>query len=432
VRRIFALGAFVTFALSALVIVSARAQEPQVDVTAGCIGVDHTEPYEDPNTGVTIEAFSIIPIGASVDGAPVGARFVVRLRTPDGQILVIEGVVGEDGRVAGAGGIFTFGPYATQGPIVISFTDPTTGEQRRVRIDPTTVVPGGVFVVGPEEVACNVADLPPGTVLVVTSPSPVTQTPSPVTGTGSPVTGTISPPAVSTGGGGSPVIWIVVIGGGVVLVVIGTVMVSTGGRGGLVIVAPPNTYRTKEGGGMGTREKPPKKPPDPRVFDPKKEPFPQDDGIPWILEWKLDALIWNQFAMFKEMSVIGTILAFGLGAILGLLAAILAAIVSGFSLLAGLLAGIFALLAFFVIQLVVPIVMERNREKVRRLLDKTPPMPEEEGEEGGPSLAEVYDRATGLMKEREPETKVCPFCATEIAVAAVRCPNCTSQLEGGP
>jgi large conductance mechanosensitive channel len=30
----------------------------------------------------------------------------------------------------------------------------------------------------------------------------------------------------------------------------------------------------------------------------------------------------------------------------------------------------------------------------------------------------------------EPTTKACPFCFTDIAIKAVRCPNCTSQLEG--
>lgn len=29
----------------------------------------------------------------------------------------------------------------------------------------------------------------------------------------------------------------------------------------------------------------------------------------------------------------------------------------------------------------------------------------------------------------EPETKICPFCKTEISAEAVRCPNCTSQLK---
>ena len=31
-------------------------------------------------------------------------------------------------------------------------------------------------------------------------------------------------------------------------------------------------------------------------------------------------------------------------------------------------------------------------------------------------------------EEAEPTTKVCPFCKSEIAIEATRCPNCTSQL----
>ena len=31
-----------------------------------------------------------------------------------------------------------------------------------------------------------------------------------------------------------------------------------------------------------------------------------------------------------------------------------------------------------------------------------------------------------------PTTKVCPFCKTEIAIDAVRCPHCTSVLEETP
>lgn len=30
--------------------------------------------------------------------------------------------------------------------------------------------------------------------------------------------------------------------------------------------------------------------------------------------------------------------------------------------------------------------------------------------------------------EKEPTTKVCPYCKTEIDIAATRCPHCTSQL----
>lgn len=31
-------------------------------------------------------------------------------------------------------------------------------------------------------------------------------------------------------------------------------------------------------------------------------------------------------------------------------------------------------------------------------------------------------------KEAEPETKVCPFCQSEISIKAVKCPHCTSEL----
>lgn len=32
-------------------------------------------------------------------------------------------------------------------------------------------------------------------------------------------------------------------------------------------------------------------------------------------------------------------------------------------------------------------------------------------------------------KKAEPVTKKCPFCKSEIAIDAIRCPNCTSELE---
>ena len=32
----------------------------------------------------------------------------------------------------------------------------------------------------------------------------------------------------------------------------------------------------------------------------------------------------------------------------------------------------------------------------------------------------------------EPTTKVCPYCQSEISIKAVRCPHCTSKLEGFP
>ena len=32
-------------------------------------------------------------------------------------------------------------------------------------------------------------------------------------------------------------------------------------------------------------------------------------------------------------------------------------------------------------------------------------------------------------EEETPKTKICPYCKSEIAVEASRCPHCTSQLE---
>ncbi len=34
-----------------------------------------------------------------------------------------------------------------------------------------------------------------------------------------------------------------------------------------------------------------------------------------------------------------------------------------------------------------------------------------------------------VEEEKEPETKLCPFCYTEISYKATRCPHCTSELE---
>ena len=33
---------------------------------------------------------------------------------------------------------------------------------------------------------------------------------------------------------------------------------------------------------------------------------------------------------------------------------------------------------------------------------------------------------------KEPTTKNCPYCQSDIAIKAVRCPHCTSKLEGFP
>ena len=44
------------------------------------------------------------------------------------------------------------------------------------------------------------------------------------------------------------------------------------------------------------------------------------------------------------------------------------------------------------------------------------------------SIKNKMHKPEELVKE-EPKTKVCPYCKTEIAIDAVRCPHCTSELE---
>ena len=42
-------------------------------------------------------------------------------------------------------------------------------------------------------------------------------------------------------------------------------------------------------------------------------------------------------------------------------------------------------------------------------------------------IVKAYNRVT---QPKATTTKSCPFCLTDIAIEATRCPNCTSQLEG--
>ena len=50
-------------------------------------------------------------------------------------------------------------------------------------------------------------------------------------------------------------------------------------------------------------------------------------------------------------------------------------------------------------------------------------------------LIKAVNKARNVVKKpveeapEEPATKVCPFCKSEIAIDATRCPHCTSELE---
>ena len=50
------------------------------------------------------------------------------------------------------------------------------------------------------------------------------------------------------------------------------------------------------------------------------------------------------------------------------------------------------------------------------------------------SIIKAMNRASELVKKKEEEapgastTKICPYCRSEIAIEATRCPHCTSEL----
>lgn len=44
-------------------------------------------------------------------------------------------------------------------------------------------------------------------------------------------------------------------------------------------------------------------------------------------------------------------------------------------------------------------------------------------------LTKLMKKEEATEEEPEPTTKTCPFCKSEIAIDATRCPHCTSQLE---
>ncbi len=44
-------------------------------------------------------------------------------------------------------------------------------------------------------------------------------------------------------------------------------------------------------------------------------------------------------------------------------------------------------------------------------------------------LTKLVKKSDDTEEEPEPTTKTCPYCKSEIAIEATRCPHCTSQLE---
>ena len=117
----------------------------------------------------------------------------------------------------------------------------------------------------------------------------------------------------------------------------------------------------------GTRERLP----DPRTFDPLKDPFPVFPGIPKVLEFKLDVIMFQLANAGVAINIILVqainiffvplivVIVAGLGAIIALLA-----------LIAGILTGIQTLLLFVIVQIAVPFIIARNRRKINKLFGR--------------------------------------------------------------
>lgn len=73
---------------------------------------------------------------------------------------------------------------------------------------------------------------------------------------------------------------------------------------------------------------------------------------------------------------------------------------------------IVALILFLMIK-AVNVANKKSKEKLEKLSSK---------------VIKKGSNATKTEAEVEPETKLCPFCLTEIAYKATRCPHCTSEL----
>lgn len=73
---------------------------------------------------------------------------------------------------------------------------------------------------------------------------------------------------------------------------------------------------------------------------------------------------------------------------------------------------IVALILFLMIK-TVNIANKKSKEKLEKLSSK---------------VMKKGSKTTKAETEIEPETKLCPFCLTEIAYKATRCPHCTSEL----
>lgn len=74
---------------------------------------------------------------------------------------------------------------------------------------------------------------------------------------------------------------------------------------------------------------------------------------------------------------------------------------------------IVALILFLMVK-AINVANQKSKEKLEKLSAKIP---------------KKGKKSTKEETQTEPETKLCPFCLTEIAFKATRCPHCTSELK---
>lgn len=107
--------------------------------------------------------------------------------------------------------------------------------------------------------------------------------------------------------------------------------------------------------------------PDPKTFDPNRDSFPDYPGIPKVLEWKLDVIMAQQGKLIAAINVALPAINIFFIPLIFLLVPGLGAIIALLALIAGLLTGIQALLLFVIVQVVVPFIIARNRQKLKQM-----------------------------------------------------------------
>ena len=119
-------------------------------------------------------------------------------------------------------------------------------------------------------------------------------------------------------------------------------------------------------------------------------------GAVLIMSEKKTSGIKNFFEEFKAFAMRGNVLDMAVGVVVG----------SAFTAIVGIGVGAFlnAIINFLIVAFVLFVTI-----KAINMLHKKP-----------------------VEEPKEPTTKKCPYCQSEISIKAVRCPHCTSKLEGFP